>query len=78
MKLKAKYKTKVVGFNNSTAPLGERDDLDILAEIALNSGDETLLELFETPHNLKEIVKKKEAKFLKENSPSDKKETVKK
>ncbi len=33
-KIKDEYKSTIVGFNNSGLPLGERDDLDKLAEMA--------------------------------------------
>lgn len=33
-KIKEEYKSTIVGFNNSGLPLGEREDLDKLAELA--------------------------------------------
>lgn len=47
IKIKPQFKDKVVGYNNQSLPLGQRDDLDILAQIAKDSGDPSLLELFE-------------------------------
>jgi len=36
----------VVGFNNSNAPLKDRTDLPLLMDIAIDSGDPSLLKLF--------------------------------
>lgn len=44
--IKPKYKNKVVGFNGSATPLGERTDLLELADIAVRSQDPSILELF--------------------------------
>ncbi len=66
LKIKEKYKNKVVGFNNSTIPLGQRDDIEKLAEIALRSNDKTLLELFMEPPTLEELNSKKGHKLIQE------------
>lgn len=66
LKIKEQYKNKVVGFNNSATPLGERDDIDILAEIALSSNDLSLIELFEKIPTLEELRNKKGEKLISE------------
>lgn len=47
MKLKKHYADVVVGFNNSSSPLGDRDDLHILYEAAKQHNDTSILEMFE-------------------------------
>ncbi|GAB0154763.1 hypothetical protein CHRYSEOSP005_00230 [Chryseobacterium sp. Alg-005] len=69
--IKSKYKNKVVGFNGSATPLGERDDLDILAEIAVRSQDPTLLVLFSKVPTEEDIKKYKAKNFLKEEVPNN-------
>ena len=66
LKLKEQYKDKVVGFNNSTTPLGYRDDLDKLAEIAIQSNDPSLLELFEEIPSLEKLYEEKGKKLIEE------------
>ena len=66
LKIKEQYKNKVVGFNNSATSLGERDDIDILAEIALSSNDLSLIELFEQIPTLEELRNKKGEKLISE------------
>jgi hypothetical protein len=56
-KIKEKFLNKVVGFGKSGKPLGERDDIDDLAIIALSSNNKTLLDLFEEIPSL-DILKK--------------------
>ena len=73
-KLKKGNEKTVVGFNNSSLPLGERDDLEKLAEIAVRSGDQSLLDLFESVPTKKELDKAKSAKFLAETSNVDNKD----
>lgn len=46
-KIKKEHHKTVIGFNNSGLPLGERDDLDVLARIAQESQNPALLNLFE-------------------------------
>lgn len=72
-KIKKGNEEAVVGFNNSLAPLGKRDDIDKLAELAVRSGDQSLLDLFESVPTIKELDKAKAAKFLEETqtSPED-------
>ena len=64
--IKEKYKKKVVGYNGSTTPLGERNDINILAEIALSSNDPSLLELFEEIPTVEELRNKKGKKLIEE------------
>lgn len=66
LKIKEQYKDKVVGFNNSTTPLGYRDDLDKLAEIAIQSNDPSLLELFEEIPSLEKLYEEKGKKLIEE------------
>jgi len=46
-KIRSEYRGVVIGFNGSALPLGERTDIDELAIIAQQSGDASLLKLFE-------------------------------
>lgn len=64
--IKEKYKKKVVGFNNSTTPLGERDDIHILAEIGIRSGQESILMLFKKRPTQEDIDKVKSEKIIAE------------
>lgn len=70
-KIKAEFKDVQIGFNNSGVPLGMRDDIDILAKIAIESKDPTLLNLFETIPSRNEILEAAGEKFLTETA-SDK------
>jgi hypothetical protein len=57
-KLKADKKNEFVGFGNGgSRKLGERDDLDELAIIALESGNKSLIDLFEPLPPLAELKK---------------------
>ena len=66
LKIKEQYKDKVVGFNNSTTPLGYRDDLDKLAEISIQSTDPSLFELFEEIPSLEKLYEEKGKKLIEE------------
>jgi hypothetical protein len=66
IKIKKEFKKTVIGFNNSGLPLGERDDLDVLAKIAQESQNPELLKLFEG--ELPSISKLKKVKTDKELS----------
>ena len=66
LKIKEQYKDKVVGFNNSTTPLGYRDDLDKLAEISIQSNDPSLLELFKEIPSLEKLYEEKGKKLIEE------------
>jgi hypothetical protein len=67
-KLKAEHKDKMVVFGGGgRKTLGERDDLDKLAIIGLESGDRTILDLFEEPiPSLEELKKDQTDAQLKE------------
>lgn len=57
--IKDEYKSTIVGFNNSAKPLGERNDLHVLAEIAHNSNSKSLKKYFSKLPTLKAIQKYK-------------------
>jgi hypothetical protein len=61
--VKNQYRDEVVGFNGSGAPLGKRDDLIILAELALTVNP-SLKEFFEELPSLEEIQAEKTRLFL--------------
>lgn len=54
-RIKEEYKTAVVAFGTSGLPLGQRDDIDKLAIIALESSDPTLLKMFEYLPSLEDL-----------------------
>ena len=62
--IKPKYKNKVVGFNASATPLGERNDLVELADIAVRSQDPTLLILFKKVPTEDDVKDAKEKQFF--------------
>jgi hypothetical protein len=70
--VKAKYRDTVIGFNNSGKPLGLRDDLHLLLEIAKASNVQYLLDMFEEVPSEEAIVEEKEKAFI------EKKKAVKK
>lgn len=47
LKIKKQYASVVVGFNNSGKPLGQRDDLHVLYDIAKSGKHAHLLQYFE-------------------------------
>lgn len=57
--IKPEYKTKRVVYNNSGVALGKRTDHNELAIIALESGDKSLLRLFENIPDLAALKKTK-------------------
>lgn len=61
--IKKEYKSTVVGFNNSAKPLGERDDLYLLAEMAHKT--KSLKKYFSKLPSLKSIQNHKGELFLK-------------
>lgn len=71
MKLKDEHKDRVIGFNGSGLPLGQRNDLKELAEIAVKSNDKSLLELFEELPTIAEIEKSKSKDFLERTNSDD-------
>lgn len=62
LKIKEEFKSTIVGFNNSGLPLGERDDLHLLAEMAVH--DPFLANMFEVIASVEEITEIKEEIFL--------------
>ena len=60
LKIKQQYLKTEYAFNNSGAPLGERDDLHLLLEMGIRSGSKGILEKFEKPYlTLEEITELK-------------------
>lgn len=70
--LKKQYAKTVVGFNGSGKPLGDRDDLHVLAEMAKASKDTYILSMFEEIPTQQEIAAKKEAAFHKKQEAKKK------
>ena len=66
IKIKPEFKDKVVGYNGRSLPLNKRKDLDVLALIAHDSQDKSLLNLFEELPSLAELNKQKTAKVAEE------------
>lgn len=62
LKVKAEFKDVVIGFNQSAAPLGYRNDLHILHEMAKRSNRIDYLAMFEEISE-DEIVAEKVQKF---------------
>jgi hypothetical protein len=67
IKIKNEFKAVQIGFNGSGLPLGMRDDLDVLAQIAIDTKDESLLSMFENLPSATEIKSEAGDKFLEEN-----------
>ena len=66
IKIKETAKEKIIAYNGSALPLGQRRDYGELAIIALESGDPSLLEVFETLPTLEELKKQKVEQSLPE------------
>ena len=66
IKIKETAKEKVIAYNGCALPLGQRNDYAELAIIALESGDPSLLEVFETLPTLEELKKQKVEQSLPE------------
>ena len=64
IKLKDEYKDAIVGFNGSGEPLGQRDDLPVLAEMAVRANDKELKKYFDELPTLAEIDAAKSEAFL--------------
>lgn len=62
LKIKEEYKSTVVGFNHSGLPLGERNDLHLLAEMAKH--DLFLANLFEILPTQEDLIAYKEQLFM--------------
>lgn len=63
--IKKEFLTRRIAFNNSGARLRDRQDIDLLAIIALESKDKSLLRLFETIPDLATLKKAKTESELK-------------
>lgn len=64
IKVKEQYLNTVIGFNNSGAPLGLRNDLHILYEIAVKTEQQHLLDMFETTPSTDQLEEMKVESFL--------------
>jgi hypothetical protein len=64
IKIKEEYKKHIIGFNGSGLPLGERTDLDKLAELAHSSNDASIKQVFEKLPSLEELTAAKTEKFI--------------
>jgi hypothetical protein len=62
--VKPKYRDVVIGFNNSSLPLGYRTDLHIIYSLAKEKNNEAILEMFE-PVPDETLEKIKVAAFVK-------------
>lgn len=49
IKVKPEFAKKVIGFNGSSLPLGQRDDLHLLYDNAKRKGHKAHLDMFEVP-----------------------------
>lgn len=67
IKIKEEFKMAQVGFNGSGLPLGLRDDLHVLAQLAIESKDQSLLNMFETLPSLEDCKEEAGEKFLEAN-----------
>lgn len=69
--IKPEFAKHYVAFGLGKKPLGERADIDELAIIALESGDETLLEKFDKLPSLQELKNAKtDAQLSKQPAPA--------
>lgn len=68
VKIKSEFLGTVIGFNNSALPLGQRNDLNILAEMAQKSQSKSLLNLFEELPTSNELEDLKVEKLLEETA----------
>lgn len=78
LKIKSEFANTVIGFNNSALPLGKRDDLEVLAKIALDSQDSTLLNLFEESPEPDTVAQITEEKILNDTNPQPSPQPAKK
>lgn len=63
LKVKKQYENTVIGFNNSGAPLGLRNDLHILYEMAVNTGQQNIIQMFEEEPTAEQIEEIKVTNF---------------
>lgn len=69
-KIKEAHSKKYVAFGKNAKPLGERDDIDDLAILAHESGDESIIERFEVLPSLDELKKAKTDKQIAKVAPA--------
>lgn len=69
LKIKDEFLNTVVGFNDSSLPLGQRKDLYVLFELAKKSNNKKLLNYFEEIPSQQEFDKIKEDQILEETKP---------
>lgn len=67
LKIKPEFLDTQIGFNGSGLPLGIRKDLHVIAKTAIESGDKSLLNLFEEVPTLDQIKEYEGQQFLAEN-----------
>ncbi|MBL0233270.1 MAG: hypothetical protein IPQ08_06355 [Chitinophagaceae bacterium] len=72
IKVKEQYKNIVIGFNHSALPLGLRNDLHLLYELAKEQGIMYLLEMFEEVPTAAEIETLKTEVFEKKQEEKSK------
>lgn len=68
IKVKAEYKDFVFGFNNSGAPLGQRNDLHLLIADAKYTKQQNILDMFEDVDDADVITEKEKAFTAKQES----------
>jgi hypothetical protein len=68
IRVKAKYRDTVIGFNNSGKPLGQRDDLHVLLEAAKANNIKHLLEMFEEVPTDQVLLDEKTDAFIKKRT----------
>jgi hypothetical protein len=69
LKVKPEFKDTVIGFNNSGLPLGQREDLQTLYDLAKANNREDYLAMFEgEPETEKEKAEKFNAKQANKNT----------
>lgn len=78
LEIKKEYLGTVVGFNGSAKPLGERNDIYLLAEIAVKTKSKALLRFFKTIPSQKDINDLKVSEFIKNNPLPKRTQKVKK
>ncbi len=59
IRVKDQYKNQVFGFNNSSAPLGQRNDLHLLVADAKYHNQQNILDMFEGVPDDKELLEEK-------------------
>lgn len=72
IRVKAKYRNTVIGFNNSGKPLGERDDLHLLLELGKANNVKYILEMFEEVPTDQELLDIKTDAFIKKRKKKPK------